>query len=97
MPTGLRSEHPTARKEHRCSLCGGVIVKGETYHRQTNIYDGSIYDFLTCLGCGSILSDVYEWCGYPDEGVETREADEWAYEHHDDPRAEAYLLRRRVT
>lgn len=40
----LRNKTPVARKEHRCKFCGEVIHVGEKYNRQSNVYDGRIYD-----------------------------------------------------
>ena len=31
----LRNVQPTARKEHKCEYCGGIIHVGEKYDRQT--------------------------------------------------------------
>lgn len=42
----LRDKTPIARKEHRCEFCGEVIHVGEKYNRQTNVYDGCIYDWV---------------------------------------------------
>jgi len=91
----LRTARPTARKTHRCDLCGGPINPGETYSRQTNIYDARVYDWLTCPACAPVMTAVWAWLGSPwDEGVGTDEADEWAHEFTDDPLAVAYLARR---
>lgn len=45
----------TARKKHRCMLCGGVIEKGEKYNRAT-IIDGDIYDFICHKHCKALMS-----------------------------------------
>jgi len=92
----LRSARPTARKAHRCDLCGSRIEPGETYDRQTNIYDGHLYDWLTCQPCLPVFGAVITWLdGYwDDEGVGVDQADEWARECTDDPLAVAYLARR---
>ena len=42
----LRNVQPTARKEHKCEYCGGIIHVGEKYDRQTNVFDGHIYDWI---------------------------------------------------
>lgn len=39
----LKNTTPTARKEHKCDFCSGVISIGEKYDRQTNVYDGRVY------------------------------------------------------
>ncbi len=57
----LSQSHPTARKEHRCMYCGGVIHKGEKYQRSTNLYNGTVYDWVTHDKCEEIaeLLDMY--------------------------------------
>ena len=83
MTIQLRQSTPTARKAHRCSLCDGTIPAGDTYTRSSNVFDGHVYDFLTCQGCEAdrILIRVYDWYGDPDEGVSFDDAIEWATEH----------------
>lgn len=68
MVTTLDYTQPIARKEHRCGLCGGKISIGEKYDRQTNIFDGRIYDFVSHCECSQLASelDMYDYC---DEGL----------------------------
>ena len=47
MPTILRETYPTANKEHGCEFCCEKITIGQKYVRQTNVYDGVVYDFIT--------------------------------------------------
>ena len=90
MLTTLKESHPIARKEHICEFCGCKINKGQKYYRQTNIYDGCIYDWKGHEECSQIASelDMYGECDY-DEGL-TPECfrdilDEYIYqEHYDD-------------
>ena len=72
MITTIKDSHPIARKEYLCGLCGCTINKGQKYHRQTNIYDGCIYDWIEHEECGQIASelDMYDECDY-DEGLST--------------------------
>ena len=56
----LKDSYPVARKEHRCSLCGGVIKPGEKYHRQTLVYDGSPYEWVEDLDCHKATDVVCE-------------------------------------
>lgn len=97
MPELLRESRPKARKDHHCSCCTGLIPAGTTYGRETLIYDGRIYDWLTCDGCEGLTYIVYEWAYCPDEGVGPEEYTEWAEENRDDPEygkaARAYLAR----
>lgn len=97
MTIQLRQSTPTARKAHRCSLCDGTIPAGDTYTRSSNVFDGHVYDFLTCQGCEAdrILGRVYDWYGDPDAGVSFDDAIEWATEHaeHGDGVARAAAAR----
>ena len=55
----LKTTTPVARKEHICNWCGGKIAKGEKYNRQTILFDGRIYDWvshLDCLGLTGLLN-----------------------------------------
>lgn len=54
MPTILRETYPTAKKEHRCEFCCEKIAIGQKYVRQTNVYDGTIYDFVTHQECKEV-------------------------------------------
>lgn len=100
-PQLLREARPVARKAHRCSMCYGRIQPGETYDRDTLVYDGRVYDWLTCPGCSadSITNRVWEWSYAHDEGVGPEDAHEWATEQvihgsADDQRASKRFLER---
>ena len=83
----LKDKTPIARKEHRCDFCGGMISVGEKYNRQTNVYDGSIYDWVShCEGSQLAYElDMYEYC---DEGLDSDEfigcLNQYVYENHYD-------------
>ena len=90
MRTTLKESHPIARKEHICGFCGCKINKGQKYYRQTNIYDGFIYDWKGHEECYQIASelDMYGKCE-SDNGLTTEHfryiLDEYIYqEHYDD-------------
>ena len=90
MLTTLKESHPIARKEHICEFCGGKINKGQKYYRQTNIYDGCIYEWIEHEECHQIASalDMYGKCDF-DEGLSPERfrdiLDEYIYqEHYDD-------------
>lgn len=70
MLTTIKESHPIARKDHICELCGCKINKGQKYYRQTNIFDGRIYDWIEHEECREIASElvVYDECDY-DEGL----------------------------
>lgn len=65
----IRAERPIARKEHRCMFCNGTIQKGEKYERQTNIFDGRIYDWICHIVCSDLAGklNMMEWT---DEGID---------------------------
>ena len=87
MPIMLKESHPIARKEHICELCGGKINKGQKYYRQTNIYDGCIYEWIEHEECYQIASelDMYGECDF-DEGLSPDNfrdiLDDYIYQEH---------------
>ena len=91
MLTTLKESHPIARKEYICNLCGCKINKGQRYYRQTNLYEGCIYDWMEHEECSHIASelDMYDECDYYYEGLSADcfkdILDEYIYqEHYDD-------------
>lgn len=58
----------SARKEHKCNLCEGIIKVGESYSHQVNKENGAPYTFKTHLKCGEIASklDMFADC---DDGL----------------------------
>lgn len=100
-PQLLRRSTPTARKTHYCSLCTGPVMSGQTYTRETVVYDGHIYDWLTCTPC--LDDEIYQialgWSSRFGEGIEPEIVYEWAEEtvRHgspDDQRAAKNYLER---
>lgn len=77
----LRDCHPVARRTHQCSLCLGLIYRGDAYYRSTMVWDDHIGDWLTCEECanGGVLSLVDDWTYSPD-GVTAESAHLWATE-----------------
>jgi len=53
-PEFLSEEKRRARKDHRCSDCGGVIAVGETYVHVSGMWGGRIETYKICSGCGSL-------------------------------------------
>ena len=45
---------PTARFEHRCCECGGIIHRGEKYHRISGIWDNYPSRHKVCVDCEEI-------------------------------------------
>lgn len=88
MPTILRETFPIARKEHTCEFCFGKIQIGQKYVRQTNVYEGSVYDFITHQECSEVTSelDMYDDCD--DEGLNDEQfregLNEYVYANHYD-------------
>lgn len=41
----LRLTRPKARKDHVCIWCGELIQRGDTYARESSVYDGDFQDF----------------------------------------------------
>ena len=100
--TLIRERKPIARKAHRCQMCGGPINPGETYRRDTLVYDGRMYDWIECPACTTdgICTEVHAYTGggIYDEGVGIEQADEWAHESADStggsgPTARRWLIR----
>ena len=62
---------PTARKEHKCFLCGKPIPAGTQYCRTSCKYDGEFSDICLHEDCQSLID---EYC---------RDCDENEYTHND--------------
>ena len=54
----LDSKIRTARKEHICDYCSGIIHIGEKYDWQKNICDGAIYELKRHLSCCHLVSEL---------------------------------------
>lgn len=76
----LHTATPKARKEHRCDLCTGTIIPGETYRRDRCVWDDGPYVFKQCSACldDAIMDKVWDWLGGPDDGVNEDSAIDWA-------------------
>ncbi len=59
-----RYRQPTAKKEHKCDLCGGVIKIGEKYCRNTGVYISEFYDDKHHIECERI---IHKYCNDQDE------------------------------
>lgn len=51
-------DKPRARKVHRCVECGGVIERGEVYHRHHGIFDGAPFSDRVCVECDGIRLEM---------------------------------------
>ena len=76
----LKDSYPTARKEHHCQLCGGVIKKGERYHRQSCVLDGQAYDFINHTKCEKIASKLDMFGRTWSDGVDSGVFDEFVWD-----------------
>ena len=72
----LSRSSPKARKAHKCQMCFRVIESGETYHRQFNEYDSSVYTWKECAHCVALLRlvDIEDW---DDSGISDETVSEW--------------------
>lgn len=52
-----------ARKQYRCTECGGVIQRGDKYERIGSLYDGSWSTYRVCSVCQEI-AEVFFCDGY---------------------------------
>jgi len=44
----------TAKKKHQCDSCGTMIVSGEKYLRNFNVFDGQATSEKACMPCVSL-------------------------------------------
>jgi len=56
-PTLFCSKFVTARKQHRCCECGGVIERGESYRRNDGLWDDEFQCFKECVVCALLRND----------------------------------------
>lgn len=70
---GVKTVFRTARKEHRCDLCGETIKVGEKYKRETLFYKGKMYDFASHCDCDELceLLHMQEQAEEIDTGVDS--------------------------
>lgn len=58
----------TARKDHRCSCCGGRIKSGEVYVRHFSVFEGDVSAEKACGACEEMRRDFlaeHGTCGSP--------------------------------
>lgn len=95
MPTVMSQATPTARKPHRCELCGRTIHPGERYDRSSNLGDGHLYTWKECLHCKALAAllwalDVPDY----DYGLGPDDVGEWEPQTVPLLRLKALFLRR---
>ena len=85
----LKENRPIARKKHKCMFCNGIIEIGQRYLKQTNIYDGTIGDFVCHQECYTVADDLgmFDDCD-PDYVLDEESfrdgIDQYIYDNHFD-------------
>lgn len=84
----IKEQTPTARKQHHCYFCGGLIEVGTKYNRSTNVYDGRIYDWISHIVCEKVAHELDMYSNCDDDGLSADSfsayIDEYVYENHYD-------------
>ena len=70
---------PKARKEHTCALCGGKIIRGEKYARETGKWYGDFFTRALHLRCAAFER---EYCPNVDNEFTWDDIDEYIREVH---------------
>lgn len=69
--TVLDERRPVARTRHRCEACEGIILPGDRYYVQTNVYDGDLCRWKLHESCQSLYWAMHRDAGlWEDEGVD---------------------------
>ncbi len=74
----------TARKEHVCSLCEGIIKKGEKYHDKAGnaVNCDAIFWGKECQACQPVIAEFFEKGGmYADDGYNADLLADWWREY----------------
>ncbi len=73
-----KDSRPTARKEHKCDLCGGMIKIGEKYIRCNGMYDGEFFDSKHHVDCMGIIE---KYCRAHEDNEYTADAiEDWIWD-----------------
>ncbi len=66
----------TARKKHRCEVCGTTIEPGQKYVKKAGVHDGDFWNTSECPECQPI---IHEFCStdYGDDGYHGDYINEW--------------------
>ncbi len=86
----IRDEHPTARKEHSCDLCGLAISVRTSHVKRTGSYDGRMDVFRMHIACEMVTRNwgVNEWEN-PGSEEEFREEKARFFAKQQEPRKES--------
>lgn len=68
-PTAYQMIKRTARKDHRCCECRGVIRKGERYNYHSGIWEGEPCAYKVCVDCEALRDQVRRDCELFDDEV----------------------------
>lgn len=71
-----------ARKDHKCSYCHSIILKGEKYESQFCI-DSDAYTWRSHLDCRDLSSKLFDMCEFL-EGVSAGDFQAAVYERSKD-------------
>lgn len=69
----------TARKTHKCEMCGQDIKPGEQYSYESGMWDGDFFVRKLHIGCNNILS---EYCREIDNEFDYDSITEYWMEHY---------------
>lgn len=70
---------PIARKAHRCEYCCSFSIQpGHAYVRATNVYDGRVYDWISCSACDRLTEQVWAYGGDGEDGLDSSMFYDWA-------------------
>lgn len=67
-----------ARKDHRCSLCEDIILKGVPYVKQSGVYEGDFFEHKHHEVCDKWLERYLSENGYGEYSIDVFQ--EWMYE-----------------
>ena len=62
MPSAYRHILRTARKDHYCCECRGIIAKGEQYNYHSGIWNSEPASFKVCVDCDTLRTQVMHDC-----------------------------------
>lgn len=65
---------PVAAKQHKCSLCGGIIKQGEKYLYRAAKYDGEFFTEHLHFDCAEVIN---EYCSTVDNEYSQDDIAEW--------------------
>jgi hypothetical protein len=66
-PEAFLFRQPKANKEHTCGECKRIIKKGETYVKESGIWEGRPNTYKTCLDCLSLRRAFFDQGWYFEE------------------------------